>query len=103
MNWQLSPTAYTANAETSFVKMRIFVDMPNTKGLDSVRYVAHVETLIGTSLASKDNIATMPEAQAWCVIAYSKLLSTEQERVRDALAHTGLEAQRLGELMLGID
>lgn len=77
MNWNLNETAYTANAETSFVKIRIFVDMPHTKDINSVRYFASVETIIGTTLASKDNIATMAEAQRCAEQTYADLLRAE--------------------------
>jgi hypothetical protein len=102
MQWQKGLTEHHASARTALAYLSVMPDWAHSAD-GSICYVACVDGLAGATMANKDGIGSMLEAQAWCVIAYSKLLNTEQERVRGALTHTGLEAQRLGELMLGID
>lgn len=77
MNWQYRADGHTADAETRFCKFRVFVDTAHTFGMDSIRYIAHVETLYGTSLVSEDNIILMADACNWCESAYAALLRAE--------------------------
>lgn len=82
-DWQFGADKHSATLDTQFARMRVTPDLANTTSPDAIRYHAIVCNTQLDELAHARAMASMDEAQAWCLRRYSALLQSEQKWAND--------------------
>ncbi len=82
INWTPGLDGQSCSVLTDLIRMRVNVDMKNTRTTDAMRYVARVETINLQTLRECDDISSLPLACGWCEQVYAQILEEELARVR---------------------